>query len=72
MIVVFKTDVASKRDAKLILSHYRIFLPDWKINFDLDDCDKILRIDSGKEVVQVEQIKNTLTKFGCTAELLTN
>lgn len=72
MIEVFKTNVASQHDAQQILSGYHIFFPHWKINFDLDDCDKILRIDSGGDVIQIGEVKRVLTTFGYTAEVLPN
>jgi hypothetical protein len=44
MVEVFKTDVQERvhaeRLVKLLLSHF----PDGKINFDLEDCDRILRV----------------------------
>ena len=71
MIEVFTTDVRTKKAAKLILKESAAVFPNWKISFDLADCDKILRIDPGNETVSPEQVKNILTKFGYTAELLT-
>ena len=45
MIEVYKTNVADKstadETAQLLSAHY----PGLKINFDLDDCDRILRIE---------------------------
>lgn len=45
IIEVFKTDVETTTDAgdiiKLLLQHF----PGSKINFDLQDCDKILRVE---------------------------
>ena len=46
MIYVFKTSVRTKIQAKSIKSHIDKILPNAKWNFDLEDCDKILRIDS--------------------------
>jgi hypothetical protein len=44
-IEVFKTDVADESQAKklrqLLLQHF----PSTRINFDLDDCDKVLRVE---------------------------
>ena len=49
MVEVFKTDVKKKTKAKNILSMLQKEFPHLKINFDLDDCDKILRVE-GKEI----------------------
>ena len=51
MIYVFKTSVKTKTEAKCLKPHIDKILPNAKWNFDLDDCDKILRIDSKENVV---------------------
>jgi hypothetical protein len=50
MIYVFKTSVKTKIQAKAIKPHIDKILPNAKWNFDLEDCDKILRIDSEENV----------------------
>lgn len=45
MIEVFKTNVQSQKDALQILDNLSKQLKNSKINFDLEDCDKILRIE---------------------------
>jgi hypothetical protein len=45
MVEVFKTDVTKKKQAKLLLSVLSQQFPFAIINFDLDDCDRILRIE---------------------------
>lgn len=72
MIEIFKTNVQSTKDAQLILKDCSDFFPEWKIGFDLEDCDKILKIDSGNEKIVIEQIQSIINKFGYTAEPLTN
>ena len=51
MIYVFKTSVRSKIQAKKLTPHIDKILPNAKWNFDLDDCDKILRIDSDEDII---------------------
>jgi hypothetical protein len=51
MIFVFKTSVKTRIQAKKLKPHIGIILPNAKWNFDLEDCDKILRIDSEENVV---------------------
>jgi hypothetical protein len=51
MIFVFKTSVKTKIQAKKLKPHIDNILPNAKWNFDLEDCDKILRIDSEENVV---------------------
>lgn len=46
MIKVFKTNVNHSVDSDYILEKVLIQkYPDFKINFDLEDCDNILRIE---------------------------
>lgn len=51
MIYVFKTSVITKIQAKKLKPHIDNILPKAKWNFDLTDCDKILRIDSEENIV---------------------
>jgi hypothetical protein len=51
MIYVFKTSVKTKIQAKKLKPHIDKILSDKKWNFDLEDCDKILRIDSEENIV---------------------
>ena len=51
MIFVFKTSVKTKMQLKRLTPHIDEILPKEKWNFDLEDHDKILRIDSGKNTV---------------------
>ena len=51
MIYIFKTSVKTKMQEKKLKPHIDTILPKAKWNFDLDDCDKILRIDSEENIV---------------------
>lgn len=51
MIFVFKTNVKTKTQALKLKRHIDKILPNEKWNFDLEDCDKILRIDSEENIV---------------------
>lgn len=44
MIEVFKTNIRDPRKAKTLATMISIQFPDYRVNFDLDDCDKILRV----------------------------
>ena len=45
MVEVFKTNIETAEEAKQIGKHLLEFFPHSQINFDLEDCDKILRVD---------------------------
>ena len=42
--------------------------PKFKINFDLEDCDKILRVEA--ENIPITEIIAAIQKLGLTCELL--
>ncbi len=42
-VEVFKTNVAHAKEANRLLEILRAHFPECSFNFDLDDCDKILR-----------------------------
>jgi len=46
MVEIFRTNVKSKRLAGEVLKSLHLHLPAFKFNFDLDDCDRILRAQS--------------------------
>jgi len=45
MIEVFKTNVGETAQAKRIIDVLLEHFPEHKINFDLHDCDRILRVE---------------------------
>ena len=51
MISVFKTNVSTSSDVKVLQPLLDKYLKNAKWNFDLEDCDKILRIDSQAEIL---------------------
>lgn len=50
MIYVFKTSVKTKNVVQQLKPYLNDIQPTIKWNFDLEDCDKILRIDSPTEI----------------------
>ena len=50
MIHVFKTSVKTKNQVKQLQPHIDTMLRGEKWNFDLKDCDKILRIESEENI----------------------
>jgi hypothetical protein len=68
MIYVFKTSVKTKLQAKKLKPHINRIIPKAKWNFDLEDCDKILRIDSNENIVL--QIKSLLKSHKLDCEEL--
>jgi hypothetical protein len=68
MIEVFKTDVYYQWQADHLTGLLYQHFPDCKINFDLDDCDKILRIEG--ENFTGEKVKMIVNENGYLCEIL--
>ena len=59
MVEVFKTNVYPVSNSEKIIELLYQHFPECKINFDLDDCDNILRIEgSGFETEKIKWIVN--------------
>ena len=65
MIFVFKTSVKTKTQAKKLKPHIDNTLSKAKWNFDLEDRDKILRIDCEENVVLKTIDLLNSHKFNC-------
>ena len=68
MVEVFKTDVYEEERSTIIIQKLRQYFPENKINFDLDDCDKILRVEG--ENVFSGKIMELLNREGHECEIL--
>jgi hypothetical protein len=68
MIEVFKTNVQYMKECKPLVKHIKKMLPDSCVNFDLDDCDKILRVESSN--FSPEVIVKVLHQYGHRCEIL--
>jgi len=62
MVEIFKTNIERKQTAIKIKLELLALFPDCKINFDLDDCDRILRIESTVEIGK--EIENAIITRG--------
>jgi hypothetical protein len=45
VVEIFKTNVQKESDRDYVVTMMQKQFPECKINFDLEDCDKILRIE---------------------------
>lgn len=52
IISVFKTSVTNKRLSEKIVKEILLYNDVIACNFDLDDCDKILRVESENEITK--------------------
>lgn len=49
-VSIFKTNVKNEQEANQLIIYLQKIIPDFQINFDLEDCDKILRIEGNRDV----------------------
>ena len=70
MVEVFRTNIENSEQEEFILYQLSQFLPDYRINFDLEDCDNILRVESNKGSIEIWQIIFIMKRLGFTAEVL--
>ncbi|MET0244303.1 MAG: hypothetical protein ABW174_12575 [Flavitalea sp.] len=69
MIEVFKTNVNDHLIADAILTRLNASLPDCIINFDLSDCDRILRICTSDEL-NYNKVMEVVTGYGYLINVL--
>jgi len=62
MVEVFKTNVNNRREAQKLVMLLQDNFPGSRINFDLEDCDRILRVEA--VMICVEKICELLSGKG--------
>lgn len=69
MVEVFKTNVEDPHHAAMLVARIHKTFAGYKANFDLEDCDKILRVKSAG-FVQSHVLIELLHDLGVVAEIL--
>ena len=70
MVEVFKTDVLNRDYANMIVNQIHSAFNNYQANFDLEDCDHILRVKSGGSIIRSSCVIGLLLSLGCRAEVL--
>ncbi len=70
MVEVFKTNVPNHFQATILLDIISKNFPNYITNFDLEDCDNILRSESLNIQVQSSVIINLISESGFEASIL--
>jgi hypothetical protein len=70
MVEVFKTDVQYADDARMLTDRIHRAFPGYKANFDLEDCDRILRVACTHGDINPARIISLLNHMGVWAEVL--
>jgi hypothetical protein len=68
IVEVFKTNVNDVEPSEILIRQLLDRFPESRVNFDLDDCDKILRIEA--KAVIPEKIVEVLNANGYSCEIL--
>ena len=68
MVEVFKTNVQKKIQSKMLLCILSEAFPLFKINFDLSDCDKVLRVEGDN--IEALRIMILVKENGFMCEIL--
>ena len=72
MVEVFKTNVSNAGHADMLVGKIHELFADYKANFDLDDCDNILRVASRSGYIEPSSLISFLNYHGFQAEVLTD
>jgi hypothetical protein len=70
MIEVFSTNISCPEKASRLIEEIHQTFAGYQANFDLSDCDKILRVIYGAAQFEAFHFKNWLITKGCMAEIL--
>jgi hypothetical protein len=70
-VEIFKTDIRQVNEAAEVVELLSQELPHCRINFDLEDCDRILRIESGGWPINIQQIIQLIMGQGYACTHLT-
>jgi hypothetical protein len=60
MVEIFRTNVKNRKLAERILKNLQQQLPEYQFNFDLDDCDRILRVQGSCDKMETCKIIQTV------------
>lgn len=70
MVEVFKTNVKDPLNANMLIYQIHKCFAHYKANFDLEDCDKILRVIHANGIVESSAVIDILRDLGFNAEVL--
>ncbi|MFD2570418.1 hypothetical protein ACFSUS_07220 [Spirosoma soli] len=70
MIEVFKTDVRDQDHANVLLDCLHETFAGHTASFDLEDCEKILRVEHKNGLVEASLVIDLLNQYGFIAEVL--
>ena len=70
IVIVFKTNVEDQCVAHQIILFLQQIFTQSRVNFDLDDCDRVLRVESRQESIEEAEIQLLVARWGYFCEPL--
>ena len=68
MVEIFKTNVTEHSQAEKIIGLLKLHFPCYSVNFDLHDCDNILRVKG--DSVPINEIEHLVSNAGFYCSVL--
>jgi len=70
VVQVFRTNVPDEKAAQTILLFLKQYFSHCRINFDLEDCDRVLRIENRQQPIEEAMIQQLVARHGYHCEPL--
>ena len=70
VVEIFKTNVTHTSEANFIIKNLHKHFPSCRVNFDLNDCDRILRIEGKAADIDIESILKIVKENNYEIELI--
>ena len=70
MVEIFRNNVNSENKAKKIVDAVHSNFQHYRVNFDLEDCDRILRVENTNDRPNMSKILQFLKRLGLEIEVL--
>lgn len=67
-VQIFRTNVSQDRDAAQLTTSLLTAYPTYRVNFDLDDEEKILRVEANHSAIQSNDIVQYMIGLGYSCE----
>lgn len=68
IVEIFKTNVSTEKEARETISSFLRLYPIYKINFDLEDEENILRVETSSFEIETDRIINYMVELGYNCE----
>lgn len=69
-IRIFRTNVQTNIQAKNVIAHLMLFYPRYRVNFDLNDEEKILRIETSEPEIEIKGVVKNVINMGYFCEII--